>query len=216
MAARTLAADRLPLITTTNTDSFTRSDSPTNLGSTDQGKAWSQLSGTWGISSNRAYEPGNNSGIAIIDTGIGNYTSLSATINMPLGNRGGLIFRCTDATNWLSFEAVQGAANFVLRKSVAGVVQTLITGGNAVAINDNPIQVILRDSVIQCFYNSVQIFGYTLTAADYAIFPRTKTKAGFIVINANTIKFDDFVANMTIVPRTLASGRTLAVGRTVV
>lgn len=206
----TLAPARLPLITTTNTDSFTRADSPTNLGSTNEGVAWQQLSGTWGIQSNRAYDSGVAPARAVIDTGIGNYTSLSATINMPLGNRGGLLFRCTDVNNWLSFEADQGQANFVIRKLVAGVVTTLVTGGTSVGINDQTIQVILRDKVIQCFYGGVQIFNYTLSDADYNLFPRTKTKAGLAIVTTNTIKFDNFVASMTITPRTLAVGRTLA------
>jgi hypothetical protein len=52
-------------------DTFNRADSATSLGIADSGQAWVVQSGTWGISGNKAYKPGNGAGsdLAIIDTG---------------------------------------------------------------------------------------------------------------------------------------------------
>ena len=87
-------------------DTFTRADSALTLGSDSTGKAWTAVSGTWGISSNKAYSASDaNFDIATIASG-GKDGIWEATVSGTLASAvnyriPALVFRYLDGLNFL-------------------------------------------------------------------------------------------------------------------
>lgn len=82
------------------TDTFTRADNASAIGSpSDGGSAW-QVTGTWGISGNAAYNSGGDSpGLAWLEANTANID-----LSVPIENgelRQGIAFRVADASNFL-------------------------------------------------------------------------------------------------------------------
>jgi len=188
---------------TTVSDTFTRADSATSLGSADTGQAWTAQSGTWGISSNRPYIAvrsggadvatlvGLNSGIISVD--------IATTAVADATNRG-LVFRLADSSNFLEVALVDVAGtDRVVRigKRVAGVFTQLAVSSAAQWTVGATIT--LRAEVtgnrITGFINGVSAVGYYLTTAENAAF--TGTNCGFYVgtaANDDALgRFDNFL-----------------------
>lgn len=97
------------------TDTFNRGDSAIALGTTSDGNAaWVATSGTWGISTNRAYcsgAAGSGVEVATIDGGAGDGT---VQVTLAVVAQSGLAFRVQDDGNFWQLEA-QGSSGSNLR-----------------------------------------------------------------------------------------------------
>lgn len=188
-------------------DSFNRADSSSSLGTAAEGSssaAWSVLAtsgGTWGVSSNAAKcTTGNGTQLAVIDTtnADGTVQSTMTALNGTVSARAsGLAFRCTDASNYLVFQAkVQGTnANFYsLVRRVGGTATVLATTSIVPAVSD-VLKVVFVGSSIKCYVNGV--LAATVTEATYA----SITKHGLYGNNTadGTAKWDDWSYNTALV-----------------
>ena len=169
-------------------DSFTRADSATSLGTADTGQTWSAITGTWGIASNQAYNPGaDTNAMALVDAGVSD-----CTVRLKMAARGsssGMFLRATDASNWIAF--VNGSSTVMsLIKSVAGTVSTVVNITTTVALTNDVYQAVLKGTTITLFLNGAQI-GTPQTVTEHA----TATKFGIGLANhasATNIRWDDF------------------------
>lgn len=101
------------------TDTFNRADSAVTLGTASDGiHVWTARTGTWGISSNRAYSPSIGSGpgytgsVATIDAETGDgFLRIALSTMRTTTDDAGVVFRYTDTSNfWIaqySFTSVQ-------------------------------------------------------------------------------------------------------------
>lgn len=97
-------------------DTFSRADNASSLGSADTGQAWTALAGTWGISGNRAYNPSATSnGVAYVDAGVSD--GLVECVIPVLGGGPGLYFRIVDADDYL--RCVSTGTALIVEKRVA-------------------------------------------------------------------------------------------------
>src|SRR5688500_3275217 len=103
---------------TNRTDNFNRADTTNGIGTpSDAGSAWSQLSGTWGISSNRAYESANTGqAVCVLEASASN-VEVQVTL-VTLNVDPGLIARAADDSNYILLAV--GTNGFLLYKKVSG------------------------------------------------------------------------------------------------
>ena len=193
------------------TDTFTRADSSTTLGSTSDGKlAWTALDGTWGIASNKAYCVALNAGqaIAAIDPGVGNYVSYKATLNLGTSSVTGLAFRIIDASNYLSARLDRTAGNMVLLKRVGGANTVLLTVSTTVTAGvDYILEVNVSDRNIIISKDGAVIGSYILTSAEYALFTSSITKVGLRASNLTDSPTFDNLSWQSTPARTTAGNR---------
>jgi len=142
------------------TDAFGRADSSTTLGTTDTGQTWSVLSGTWGISSNAAYEPGAVNGAqhaVVTDSGLSDcVVQVTVPVLSGLSGNAGVVFRATDDSNYWRF-VIGGATdnNWYFQKKVAGSFSLVGTGGGVAA--GDVLRVVLGGNTITVFKNGTQM-----------------------------------------------------------
>lgn len=152
----------------TITDAFTRADSAVSLGSTEgtNVKAWSALSGTWGISTNAAYNPSATAdGAAVIDASA---TDVTVTLSLAAGGTAGICFRATDASNY--YRACRFGTDLQLQKRVAGVNTSLVADFPYTPVANDVLVVIASGSSL-----TVKVNGVTrLTATDSTYLTQTK------------------------------------------
>lgn len=173
----------------TSIDTFDRADSTNSLGSTSAGGfAWTvqaTTSASFGISSNQAYASAvSGEGIATINDGLANFSSLEATITAKVNGSTGVAFRYVDSANfWLVY--VNSSGNWQLLKKVGGGFSTLSTGP-AAAVGDS-LLISASGSTVNVKVNGVQ----QMTATD--AFQSTATKKGLWVGAGGTAsRFDNF------------------------
>lgn len=171
-------------------DSFNRTDSTTTLGTTDSynggtAYAWTPIVGTWGISSNQAYEVTvTNDGFAVIDVG---QADVDITVTLTIGAVvSGIYFRATDSNNFWRFIGV-GTTALYLQKKSAGSMSTISNIAATVA-NGDTIRVTAQGSTITLYHNGTSIGTATNT------FNQTVTKHGIGVqgVSNNNTRFDNF------------------------
>src|SRR5689334_12682212 len=106
-------------------DDFNRADNASTLGTpSDAGSAWSALEGTWGISSNQAYNPtADGQGTAALESSIAD-AQVQATLATSGGS--GLIGRATDGNNYILF-ARADASNVKIYSRVSSSFNELAT-----------------------------------------------------------------------------------------
>lgn len=163
-------------------DTFTRANSTTTLGSTDTGQAWTAQVGTWGISSNAAYVatgPGLNK--ATVETGLTACTVAVAISGATVTSRG-LVLRWVDTNNYLTVYAE--ADSLRILRYLAGAGTDLSTVATTWADGDI-ISVVLSGSSITAKRN-----GVTITATTCSDF-LTATKHG-LWANNNIPRLDNF------------------------
>jgi hypothetical protein len=165
-------------------DNFNRTDSATALGTpSDGGSAWSALSGTWGISSNKGYHvDGTGQSAAVLDAGAGDCT-VQVTISGSVGDDG-FIFRATDNSNYFVYTYGGGA----LYRQQAGSF-TLIAVSSAPfsgVVNPTTLKAVLAGSAINIFQDGALV----LTVSDS--FNATATKHGLRSNGSSGVRFDDF------------------------
>lgn len=164
-------------------DAFERADSATTMG-TD----WTVESGTWGISSLKAYCATSGSNVTVYrDLGVADCT-LSWDATLPTGADSGVWFRKTDASNaWLV--ATNPAASITLFKMQAGSFTSVATG--PIATTGDHYDVITVGSSIIVKRNGSAIITTTQT------FNQTATKVG-LRSNSDTVsRWDNFKAVRT-------------------
>ena len=121
-------------LVTRASDTFTRADSTTTLGTAETGGAWTAHVGTWGISSNQAYCPTSAGlNIATVDTGYSDgFVTVTVTGVSAAGQR--LVFRLSDSSNYWDLQAVTGSC--LLQKYVAGSLTNVVNLGTTISSGD--------------------------------------------------------------------------------
>jgi hypothetical protein len=149
-ASTTVSATTAAAPVTYAADTFNRADSSSTLGSTTTGSyAWSAVVGTWGISSNAAYDVTATSAnhIATIDDTHANGTVAAQLFGSSPVNSG-ILFRLTDASNfwvWLAngtlYKCVAGSFTSVgslpLRTPASGDTYSAILNGSSITLKVN-------------------------------------------------------------------------------
>jgi hypothetical protein len=158
-------------------DLFARTDSATSMGSTTVGGfAWTAVSGTWGITSNQAYDAAPTSHtqhLVVVNDGQADGTVSATLANSLVGVAnvdGGSVFRYSDANNYW-FTSFAGK----LYKKVAGTVTqigTTMSGGSLAA--GNVVTVVLNGSSITAKING------TTFATTTDTFNQTATRHGLL------------------------------------
>lgn len=176
-------------------DDFNRADSTSSMGSTSVGaKPWTAESGTWGISSNKAYvSSGPSSTVArtTIDAGITSGT-VKATYTMGTGGTtGGFVIRSDGAGNEYLVEFSNASQAPNIYKGVNGS-YTIIGSGAATSVADGSVMtVIISGNTITLQDDGVTIATAT-TDGSYA----AQTRHGLYIVAPNggvgTMRWDDF------------------------
>lgn len=196
-AASTASASALSGGGAIASDSFTRADSATTMGSTPTGsKAWTAIDGTWGIASNKAYmasAPSAGIGLVTVDAGVADCT-LSAVVSTTSGNPScGLVFRATDVNNWYVAEIQVGAAYTPkIYRRISGTLTTIATGASVTFAAGDTLSVVLSGSSITVKRNGTTIV--SVTDSTYT----TQTKHGLYDYysppgSPSPTRFDDFL-----------------------
>lgn len=161
-------------------DAFNRADSTTSLGTADTGQTWTALAGTWGISSNKAYQvTSSTQAYAVIDAGVGD-----CTIGLTLSTvgSGGITFRASDATHLWFIDATTSSGNLY---RCDGFGPNLIANLGTSWSNGDVMTVVLSGSSIVVKKNGTTV--YSTTDSTYA----TNTKHG-LRDYSGAGRYDDF------------------------
>src|SRR5437868_11244363 len=108
---------------TNRSDNFNRADTTNAIGTpSDGGSAWSQVSGTWGISGNAAYESSGAATnlVAALEAAV---ADVDVQVTIPAGGTTldhGLNARLADDNNYLLWIWTAGGAGLGLFKKVGG------------------------------------------------------------------------------------------------
>lgn len=171
-------------------DTFNRADSTSVLGTTSDGTAtWVTQTGTWGISSNKAYQSSATGGdlMATVDAGVsdGILQVTLATIPTSLASkRPALLFWYQNTTNFFMFQATPGGYTVW---QVVGGTATVEGSISTTPASGDVVKVRLSGHTIDYYLNGTH--GGTHTNASYG----TATKHGLYTSSADTsTRFDDF------------------------
>jgi hypothetical protein len=176
---------RTTTVQTLRSDNFNRADTTSAIGTpSDAGSAWVQQSGTWGISSNQAYESASTvQASCVLEANAAN-VSVQATI-ATLSAAVGIVARAADDNNYLVATIVPTQA--ILYKRVAGsFIQLGATFVGAFSNGDVIKLVVDSGNNITVYQNGVSI----ITATDSA--GSTNTKHGLRANADLTSRFDNF------------------------
>lgn len=141
------------------TDSFTRADSTTTLGTTDTGQAWTAVSGTWGIGTNRAYKPsGAGDHAAVVEAAA---TDVTATVTLATAAAFyGLAPRVVDANNlWIVY--YNTASTMLLTKIVGGAYTVVGNTGTLTTTTGDVFSVVMAGPAFTVRRNGVDMFAAT-------------------------------------------------------
>ena len=178
-------------------DGFDRANSTTTMGTADTGQTWAPATGTWGISSNRAYNTSTSSVTTLIESGV-NDIDVSCVINIAsTGSLPGLVFRALDANNRLGIFIDIPNDRVELWKNDASSTASRIVASEATMTLDYGVDYTVRavavGDQIQMYVNGVLRNTYTLTSAEASKFTGTGyTKVG--LRGATQTRYDDLVA----------------------
>jgi hypothetical protein len=159
-------------------DNFNESDSATTMGKTDSGQSWIPKTGTWGISTNKAYSVTDAVGdLVLVDSGITDpviQCTLNGTLNSVVNFRvPQLGFRGLDSSNFLLADMVNGTVR--LLKFDGGVFTTLTTTATTTSDNtDYQVCIVCNNLSITIYVNGVSKITYTLAGGDTKYVEYTK------------------------------------------
>lgn len=172
-------------LSTFASDTFTRADSASSLGTADQGGAWTVTAGdgTWGITSNKGYAAtpkSNDHSIATLSVAQNNVTvscdiTLSSTSNRATA---GLRLRAADVSNWLgSYLYKTGTYNMLdLQQVVSGAQTSLASVTSLGLVNGNTynLKVVISGTTAAVYLDGVlkiaaTSFNSGLTTQKYGI-----------------------------------------------
>lgn len=140
-------------VTTYVSDTFNRADSAVSLGSADVGGAWTASVGTWGISSNVAYQVADaGQDVAQIDSTVANCT-IRCTYSVASPNSQRIIFRFSDTSNYWLLQTEGGTA-YKLYKYVAAAF-TLAGTYSTTPANGDVLMIVLNGNQIDAYLNGV-------------------------------------------------------------
>jgi hypothetical protein len=178
-------------------DTFTKANSTTDIGATSQGRTWSQVNGTLGITSNTVYTPSSVGGVgalAVVDMGTPDVLMMLDVTNANNdGESGGIVFRYVDNNNfWVLNRYRTGPPGHTdeiyITKTVAGV-QTVVAA--VLQGTSGPDRLILscRGSSIWARWvsNSTPVGSFTDTDL------MTATKHGINIANSPNIRLDNWL-----------------------
>ncbi|MBL7632607.1 RHS repeat protein, partial [Frankia sp. CN6] len=175
-------------------DSFTRANSATTLGMTDNGEQWQVQplpglgNGTWGISGNAAYlaaASGNRNMATVSAAADGAFS-----FKMPVAQAGlGLAFRFADVNNYWRVVAQPSSGTWQLVKRDDGVETVVATSsGGLCCTAADTLTVVTNGPAISVLRNGAQI----LSTNDPAVF--YGSRAGPFAEAAGAGRIDDFTA----------------------
>jgi hypothetical protein len=159
------------------------------MGNANTGQAWVPLSGTWGISGNKAYCASQSAGDINIEAGSANY-SYSITLNCK--NTGAnlyyfnSVFRLLDTNNYLRVKCGEGLLQ--LTKFVAGT-GTVLSSLSFTTTNDVDyrVKVICQGNRVVVYVDGILYIDYTLTGGETVF--STYTKVGLRVFTNAPLSF---------------------------
>lgn len=179
------------------TDNFDRASSAVSLGTATTGQTWQALSGTWGITNNKAYKVNTTAtqDLAVIDAGLTG-CDLSCDITVDATPDVGIVFGVLDAQNYLLFAANSTVGGLKLYKNDAGTFTQLAT---ATVANYQTTTKTLRATfnsttgLVTCYFAGVSVMTYTLTGGELAKFG-VGTKQGIRSFDTTgvAVTFDNF------------------------
>lgn len=175
--------------TTIISDTFTRADSSTSLGTTDTGQTYTIYGGTWGIASNKAKmitAANLTMCAAVLDTGVVDRTIQADITFAPNFFSAGLVARAQDSTNNLFVLITRSGNSFSdthieLFKTVAGTQTSLAASaeGTSPALGTTHTCAIKTEGpVVTVLIDGASVLAYTLTSAEQATFLATDTHGG--------------------------------------
>lgn len=157
-------------------DTFTRADNSTSLGSAETGQAWNALVGTWGVISGTAYTSvATAQSIAVIDTAS---TNADAQATVGGGNQG-LVVGLVDASNYYTSDSG------IIYRCVAGAF-TNIGGGALTLAAGNVMRLVRAGNQISLYRNGTLLASVTDSSLT------TGTKHGLRIHNSATVRLDNF------------------------
>jgi len=166
------------------TDSFTRADSATALGNAETGQTWTVPSGTWGISTNKAYAPSADSTgtVAWVDGGGPNAT---IDVDVTYGAPGdAVMFRGIGATKGDGWSVM--LTNGLISVLTPEFASTAVSGAatHTVGVTYH-IKIVLNGTSIQVYRDTVLVLSHASATQ------QTNTKYGIRAVAAAT-RFDSF------------------------
>lgn len=175
---------KIPYDTVSVYDSFDRADLG-SLGNADTGQAWEVLSGTWGISANKAFKPSNGLDAynVAVQAGLSN-CSISAILGGSDLARARLAFRVTDQHNFL-YVLANTDGTYKLYKVEGDALEVLGTA-NVMPVLDDEVEIILYNENIMLRVNGEFILSVTNT------FNQNAVKHGLMSTTASGGTWDNF------------------------
>lgn len=166
-------------------DNFNRGDTTNAIGTpSDAGSDWSQLQGTWGISSNQAYESGSSShAICVLET---SESDGDLQVTMAANDNGGLVARASDGSNYILLELSSDTPQMRLFTCIAGAFTQL---GSTFSGGMNP------GDVYKLTVNGTTIEGYqngVLRVSGSSSHNQSETKHGIRSHLNTALRLDDF------------------------
>lgn len=183
-------------VATVVTDTFTRADSSTSIGTADTGQAWSALKGTWGIKTNAAELYTGAAGgqeVAVVDAGTGHANGTVQVDIIPHAGVGGggidagVVTKVADASNYLlvAVHKLDTSSDLKLYKCVAGAFTQLgatYTGTSFAYGTTVTVKIVNTATTVDVYLdgNATPAISYTLTSGEQTTF-NSNTKHGIRV-----------------------------------
>lgn len=175
-------------------DTFSRADNPSSLGTTETGQAWEIISGTWGVTNGTMYKSAGSVGSrnhAVVDYGA---TDMRITAKTPVMGSGPaypcIAGRFVDAGNAYFLQFAPNPS--VVGRRVGGVNVTILSNLGTTVAGDTmslSLREVAGSTVVTAYRNGVQIGTYTDTLAGRPM----GTRGGIFSHSVYTdARFDDF------------------------
>lgn len=167
------------------TDTFTRADSATTLGSTETGQVWIAASGVWGVSTNRAYKvSGADGSLAITDAGLTDAFVSAILTRNGTGSNGspGIVARSSaDGAAYYGVDTASGGVRLIKQGAALGSLASSFADGDTIGIR-------VVGTSVKAFVNGVERVAVTDTTNT------TGTHAGMRALDDVAPRWDNFRA----------------------
>lgn len=210
-------------MTTLLTDSFNRADTTAGIGTAETGQVWTNLAGTWGIRSNKAYNVGDtNSTMVGIDINTTQYTfSVDVTGDFTVSNdrTPAVIFHHIDTTAYM-FARIYGTRIALTRR--IGSVNTEVSTKTIAPVTGQVYKITIEanDGDFKYYVDDVLACTYTLTTSERTTFLGATTRIGLRQAKGNGVPpttygdFDNFVVLGGPAPGSVSYATTQAISQT--
>lgn len=171
-------------------DDFTRANSAVTMGTpSDGGSAWTPLSGTWGIDTNRAYKVATTGAneFTVLETGISNGEVQVTLAVVVAASQTGLTCRAIDASNLIYAYARDDGVSSMF-KIVAGLISNLTFATGSGWTNGMVLKLSANAADLITFTNGGT--GAVISATES--YNRTATKHGLYDTNVPSARFTAF------------------------